>query len=481
VAGPRVVETHVSWLYLSDDLVVKVKKPVRTGFLDFSTTARRERACRREVELNRRLAPDAYLGVARVPAGGSAPEPAVVMRRQPDRWCLERLAREGRDLRGPLRDLTRVLATFHARADRSPRIDRAGSPSAVRRAWTVNTEQLRDLLPPAVGAERLSALDLAATRFLAGRAPLLRDRVAAGRICDGHGDLLASDTFCPPRGGPQVLDCLEFDDGLRYGDVLADVAFLAMDLERCERADAAEQLLAEYRLVTHDDWPRSLADFYIAARAMIRAKVAGLRVQQGDRGSTALLRAHLAIAERHLRRGAVRLVLVGGLPGTGKTTLGRLLTRRADWVLLSSDVRRKELAGLAPEARTSGAERESLYSADMTARTYRSLLASAETELALGRNVVLDATWGQPRHRVWAATAATRAHADLIGLQTTLPDEVATARLSARIAEGRDASDADVAVRHLIAAGFAPWDAPTIDMRATASAALRAALDVVEA
>jgi predicted kinase len=137
-------------------------------------------------------------------------------------------------------------------------------------------------------------------------------------------------------------------------------------------------------------------------------------------------------------------------------------------------------AGLALDTRTWGGERARLYSADMTTRTYRSLLDSAETELALGRNVVLDATWGQPVHRTWASRSADRAHADLKVLQTTLPDDLAGARLSARAAEGTDASDADVAVRHLIAAGFAPWDAPGIDMRGAPDVALRAALDVVE-
>jgi predicted kinase len=376
--------------------------------------------------------------------------------------------------------LARLLASFHAGADRSARIDRAGSPTSVRRAWSANTEQLREALPPGVDGDLVTTLDGAATRFLTGRGPLLRSRCAAGRVCDGHGDLLASDIFLPPDGAPQVLDCLEFDDRLRYGDVLSDVAFLAMDLERCGRADAADQLLAAYRRITGDDWPGSLADYYVAARAAIRAKVAGIRWHQGDRGSRAAVRTHLEIARRHLRRGTVRLVLVGGLPGTGKTTLARLLAADTGWVHLSSDVRRKELAGLAPTARTTGAARERLYDAAMTARTYRSLLASAATELGLGRTVVLDATWARALHRDWAARVADRTHADLVSVQTTLPEDLVLARLAARTAHDTDASDADLAVHRSMTAEFAPWRAGTVDMRQPPDAALRAAHEALE-
>src|SRR5690606_13545776 len=172
-------------------------------------------------------------------------------------------------------------------------------------------------------------------------------RVAAGRACDGHGDLLADDVFCLDDG-PQVLDCLEFDDALRYEDVLADVAFMAMDLERLGRADLAEHFLDAYRRAAGEDWPASLAHHHIAYRAQVRAKVTAIRAQQGDAGSVDAARALLKLCFDHLEAGRVRLILVGGAPGTGKSTLAAGLAASLGATVLRSDVIRKERAGLAP-------------------------------------------------------------------------------------------------------------------------------------
>jgi aminoglycoside phosphotransferase family enzyme/predicted kinase len=457
------LETHVSRLFLTDELVVKVKKALRTDFLDFSTPALREQACRREVALNRRLAPEVYLGVAHLPSGEGAWEPAVVMRRQPERWNLESLARSGADLTEPLQAVSRRLAEFHARAERSVLIDGAGMPDTVLERWSANVDETRRARPRTVDDVQLERLDELAVRYLTGRAPLLRQRVDTGRICDGHGDLLAADIFCPPGAPPQILDCLEFDDRLRYGDVLADVAFLAMDLERCGRPEAAQLLLAHYRRTADDSWPDSLADYYVAFRALIRAKVAGLRVAQGDATATRLVEEHVAVAERHLLAGQVRLVLVGGLPGTGKTTVSRALAARLGWQYLSSDVRRKELLGVPAERHLGESFGEGAYDEAARDRTYRSLLATAEQALSFGESVVVDATWASQAHRDKAAEAAERTRAGLVCLQTVLDDEVADLRIRDRSDRGDDASDADVQVARVLRTRFDRWSARRLE------------------
>ncbi len=157
-------------------------------------------------------------------------------------------------------------------------------------------------------------------RYLSGRDALFDRRIAEGKVIDGHGDLLADDIFCL-TDGPRILDCVEFDDQLRYGDVLADVCFLAMDLERLGASDLGARFLAWYRELAAETYPATLAHHYIAFRAHIRAMVACLRGAQGDQAAVGEASRLLGIARDHLGRGQVVLVLVGGLPGTGKSTL----------------------------------------------------------------------------------------------------------------------------------------------------------------
>jgi aminoglycoside phosphotransferase family enzyme len=452
---PAEIETHVSLLHLAGDLVFKVKKPIRTDFLDFSTLAQREAACRREVELNRRLAPDTYLGVAHLGSGRDA-EPVVVMRRQPDDRSLAALATSGADLRVPLNQVAAVLARFHREAPHSRRISAAGSAAAVLARWDDNMAQLRRVLPAGFDLAEVDELAAAGRRYVDGRSKLFRERIRAHRVCDGHGDLLASDVFCPVDGPPQILDCLEFDDGLRYGDVLADVAFLAMDLERLGRLDGAQQLLAAYATAADDQWPASLAHFYVAHRAAIRAKVACLRTGPAARHD---LRAHLDLMRRHLQLATVRLVLVGGPPGSGKTTLAAALAKAAGWDLLCSDVVRKRLAGVPMTVSAAAAYREGLYAPTRTAQAYQALLHLAAAQLARGRSVVLDATWASPTHRRWAQRQATRSGAVLVELVADASQEVAEVRLRARAADPTSASDADVEIARRIRERFAPWPA----------------------
>lgn len=214
---------------------------------------------------------------------------------------------------------------------------------------------------------------------------------------------------------------------------MADIAFLAMDLERLGRLDLADQLLAEYRAVSGDDWPASLAHHYIAHRAQIRAKVALLR---GDEEAGSAL---LGLALRHLRAGAVRMVLVGGLPGTGKTTVAAALSERLGWRLLRSDVVRGRARVYTPEA---------------VAATYARLLGEAARAMAMGESVVLDATWSDAGRRCEAFHVAAAASADVVEVLCQAPMDVALARIAGRVADESDAT-ADVAVQ--MAARFAPW------------------------
>jgi aminoglycoside phosphotransferase family enzyme/predicted kinase len=455
-APAAVAETHSAVLFFVGDRAYKLKKPVDLGFLDFTSPQARAAACAREVELNRRLAPDVYLGVAEVVGPDHAVcDHLVVMRRMPDDRRLSTLVAGGADVEDELTHLARLVAAFHARAERSPAADRAAGRDALAGRWAANTASLMASGRGVVEEAEVLAVDELAARYLEGRGQLFARRIREGRALDGHGDLLADDIFLLPDG-PRVLDCIEFDDGLRLGDALADVAFLAMDLERLGRPDLAERFLAGYREHAHDTWPDSLCHHHVAYRAQVRAKVSAIRAGQGG-GGEASARRLLAMARRHLEAGTVRLVLVGGLPGTGKSTLATGLADALGATVLRSDELRKELAGLPATQRAPAAFGEGLYRPEATAATYGEMLARAGVALGLGESVVLDASWTAEPWRARARELAGRRQADLVEIRCRTDAALAERRIRRRLATGGDASDATPLIATKLAAAEDPW------------------------
>ncbi|UOX90681.1 AAA family ATPase [Amycolatopsis sp. FBCC-B4732] len=447
-------ETHIGAVFLVGDLAYKLKKPVDLGFLDFSARGTRERVCHREVELNRRLAPDVYLGVADVTGpDGEVRDHLVVMRRMPEDRRLSTLVRERAPLHVTTRRLARQLAAFHARAARGPEIDADETRDAVRDRWRDSFEQVRPFHDDVLGAATALEIEALAEEFLAGREPLFDRRIAGGHVVDGHGDLLADDVFCLDDG-PRVLDCLEFDDHLRHVDVLDDIAFLAMDFERLGAPELGAQLLLDYREFTGDPAPPALVHHYLAYRAFVRVKVACLRHAQGDAEAAALARDYADLAVWHLRLGRVRLILVGGEPGTGKSTIAGGLADRLGATLLQSDRLRKELAGLEPVRRAAEGYRQGLYDTGHTDATYTELVRRAGELLALGQNVVLDASWTAARHRALAAEVAGRTDSPLLAVRCEAPEETAARRLTTRTGA---LSDATPEIAHRMAADADPW------------------------
>ena len=249
------VETHVSSLVFDGDLVHKRKKPVRFPFVDLSTADKRLEMCEREVELNRRFSPDVYLGVEEIiDDAARVVDHAVLMRRMPAERRLATLARQHLDVSPCLRSVARVMATCHAGSVRSEMISSVATPAALRDLWERSLRELEAFVPRPLDGSMLARVDALAHRYLDGRSALLAERIARGRIVDGHGDLLADDIFCLDDG-PRILDCLEFDDRLRWGDVLLDVGFLAMDLERLGRPDLARMFLDWYREFSAETHP----------------------------------------------------------------------------------------------------------------------------------------------------------------------------------------------------------------------------------
>ena len=468
VASAQTLETHISVVFLVGSLAFKLKKAVNLGFLDWTSLRARELACNREVELNRRLAPDVYLGVADVlgPEGATL-DHLVMMRRMPDARRLSTLATAGAPLASEVREVARQLATLHAVADRSGTVAKAGEPGHLLDLWDDNVAALRRFGHGVLDPAEIDEVELRARRYIAGRHPLLQSRVDAGLIRDGHGDLQADDIFLLPDG-PRLLDCLEFDDQLRYSDVLSDAAFLAMDLERLGRLDLARDFLGAYREFTAENHPATLENHYIAYRAQVRAKVNCIRVTQGDAGAAAAAKALHRISLEHLRTGSVKLVLVGGAPGTGKSTLAALLGSRRGWTVLRSDAVRQEVL-------VEVADPVDRYSARARDMVYAETLSRAERLLVMGESVILDATWAQGHWRRAAADVAARTTSGLFQLRCEAPPEVARHRAAARQMSGADASEAGPQEADLVLRRFAAWpDAITVSTEGDPGDAIRA-------
>jgi aminoglycoside phosphotransferase family enzyme/predicted kinase len=470
----RVVETHLSVLFFFGEHVVKVRRPVAYGFVDLSSLDRRRVDCEREVLLNRRLAADVYLGTATLEMAGSPVEHAVVMRRLPEERNLAMLVADGAPIDAELRAVAAALASFHRDAQRSPGIDASATADALWQRWQATEEDLGPFVGSIVERDAYRELTGLAWRYLAGRGPLLERRIAEGNVCDGHGDLQAADIFCM-EDGPRILDCLEFDDQLRHGDVLADVAFLAEDLERLGAPHLATLVLDEYERRTSRPQPASLVHFYTAQRAHVRLLVDCLRLEAGLYVAPDEPARVLALALAHLRAAQPRLVLVGGPPGSGKSTLASWLGRRLGAAVLSTDRERMSRdAHDEPAARGSSDNR---YTTAARTTVYERLLDRAGELLRTGRSVVFDATWGSASLRRRAAALARAASADLVQLRCECPAAERAARVAARHGDAGHGSQATPEVAAALAAAEDPWPgASTVDTSGPVTRSREAAL-----
>ncbi len=447
-------ETHAGAVFFAGDLAYKMKKPVDLGFLDFRDLRTRAWACAREWELNRRFAPDVYLDVAEARGrDGQVHEHFVVMRRMPAERSLARLVGSGRADEDAVREVARILAGVHSCQSPSPEVSAEGRADALRDRWDAALRTVRSFAGTLVDSEAVDELEHRARTFVAGRDPLLDGRACEGRVVDGHGDLLSEDIFCLDDG-PRVLDCIEFDDRLRWLDGADDAACLAMDLEYRGDPALAERFLGWYAQFSADSAPSSLLHHYMAYRALIRTRVACLKHSPSDTSTALDAREHLRLALAHARSSQVRLVLVGGLPGTGKSTLSEGLADELGATLLASDRIRREVAGATSAESTAEPYRSGLYAPENTDRTYEELLRRASALLARGETVVLDASWTRRRHRQLATDTAESTSSELVPLQCTAPDDVATERIRQRCAT---ISDADEDIAAAMAVDADPW------------------------
>ena len=471
-ADVRLVQTHISYVFLAGEEVYKVKKAVRFAFLDFSTLARRRFFCEEEVRLNRRLAGDVYRGVVAIVRRGdgfalapieapAAVDYAVHMRRLPAERALSALLERGAVTPALIEHLAVHLARFHAAAENGPELAAAGDPTRIAALLARDGTEVAALHGETISAADDAAILAWCAAALRRHEALLRRRQREGRIRDGHGDLRAEHVYSLTDGALVIVDCLEFDATLRQRDVAADLAFLVMDLDAHARPDLAARLVAAYATAAADPDLPELIPFYACQRAYIRGKVDSLTARATEVEPAARAAARdsarrlFALAYRYTWSDARALVVITGLSGSGKSTLAAALAARTGLVHLNSDETRKRLAGLAPTAR-GGAE---LYAPPRSAATYAALYDGAAATLATGRGVIVDATFQRRVDRDAARAVAARAGAPLLFVECRADEAEIRRRLAARAARGDDASDADWAVYARQRLHYQPYDA----------------------
>lgn len=490
-ADLEVVETHISRVYLGRDRVWKTKKPVDLGFLDFTTAEARRRACEAEVRLNRRLAPDVYLGVVPVvqgdeglelgsldayPPSGSGAEAeadtevdwAVLMRRLPDARRADRLLDRGELSRDDLRRVAERLVRFHAAARCDEETKRYGTASTVEANVRENFEQTRDVIGEYLSAEQAREVERWQLGFLEQEADLFAERIGARRVRDGHGDLRLEHVYLDLESASGqddvvVVDCIEFNDRFRYADVCADVAFLAMDLTSRRRPDLAEAFLAAYARDAQDYDLYPLVDFYESYRAFVRAKVASMVAASDDapprlrRQKREEAREHFLLALSGARRQLLppRLVAVGGWIAAGKSTTSERVSRLLDAPIVDADRTRKHLLDVDAEEKLHVKPWSGPYSEEMTERTYDEVLRRGEQVVRSGRPVVLDASFRLRRHRLDARRLARRLGVPFLFVECRADADACRERLRRRRAEdSAGASDGRLEIFDDFVAGY---------------------------
>jgi len=480
---PHAVEfrqTHISCVFLAGEWVYKIKKPVHFSFVDYSTLELRYHFCQEEVRLNRRLTPRVYLGVLPITQRGDgfvlgahpaerfdpeAAEYAVKMRRLPDDRSLERLVRggqihNGHTHDGQMRRIARVLAKFHlgAARERSPLY---GAPDAIARSVGVNLEECRPFIGDTITAAEFAAIEGFNRCFIATNRELLDRRARAGMVREGHGDL-RSEHICV-SDEIDVIDCVEFSERLRYADIASDLAFLLMDLDRLKAPALGHQLLSAYLPEVADPAMPRLLNFYKCFRAVVRGKVGSLKAREREvpemqrASARETARTYFGAAWRYARAGSPALVVVCGLPASGKSTIAQALAERSGFAVFNSDVIRKRLAGKAPATRAGAAWNEGIYTPESSAATYAALLDAAAGEIERGNGVIIDATFREDAERARMRDLARLMALPIVFAQCVVSDGQAKARMAARALDPDAVSDATWEIYLQQKAAFAPF------------------------
>jgi uncharacterized protein len=414
----ELLQTHISFVLLTGEYAYKVKKPMNFGFLDFSTLDKRRHFCEEEIRLNRRLAPELYLQVLAIGDRGEKfafatepDEPAVEyciqMRQFPQADLLINVFERGELTKEHVEDIARQLAKFHAAAETNAHISTFGTKEAVRAVADDNYQHTVKYIGRGQTQEQLDQTRAFSDRVFSESADLFAQRISQGRVKECHGDLHLKN-ICLYQDKVQIFDCIEFNEPFRNSDTLYDASFLLMDLQYRDRRDLANIFLNTYLEQTGDYTAVPLLPLYSSMRAYIRAKVTSFLLddpgvpQPVKEQAQMEAAAYYKLAWQYTQPAQGKITIVSGLSGSGKSTTARGLATQLEAIHLRSDVIRKHLAGIELTQRGDN----SIYTPEMTAKTYAKLAEIGITIASQGFNVILDAKYDRLNLRQGVITQA---------------------------------------------------------------------------
>ncbi|HEX6003643.1 MAG TPA: AAA family ATPase [Burkholderiales bacterium] len=454
------IETHISRVFLTGEWAYKVKKPVNLGFLDFTTLDARRRYCEEELRLNRRLAPTIYQSVVeirgsperpRIEGTGPVLDYAVKMREFPQGALASEMLDRGELTAAHVDALALCIAQFHGGVGRAGPDAAVGAPEAILKPALDNFGALEAHLDDGATADALRRLRGWTAREYVALRSLLAARRQDGFVRECHGDLHLRNIVILD-GRPVPFDCIEFEEALRWVDVMSEIAFVVMDFADRQRADLGWRFLNAYIQATGDYAGLAVLRFYLVYRSLVRAKVHALRARQSglDHGERERLecaaRDYVALAQRFVADVRRALVITHGVSGSGKTWSTQSFIETAGAIRVRSDIERKRLHGLAALARSDSAPDAGIYTTQATRATYERLLHLADLIVCAGYPVLVDAAFLERRKRNTFRDHAARLHVPFAIVAFDAPVATLRARVARRLADAADASEADLAI-----------------------------------
>lgn len=462
VNGFELIETHISWVILTGQYVYKIKKPVDFEVLNFSTLEKRQYCCEEEVRLNKLLAPDVYETV--VPITGTETQPqlngtgniieyAIKMREFAQSEIFTQVLANGALTSALIDQLAKVIAEFHGRTPVAASDTVYGTPEHAHFPVQQNFTQILPWLTLESDKTKLLHLQQWAQTFFEQHHTLLAERKKQGFIRDCHGDIHLGNIILH-HGQPVLFDRIEFNLDLRWTDVIADIAFLVMDLQEKQQPELANRLINTYLMYTGDYSGLALLPYYIAYRAMVRAKVSLFHANHAETPALQqdLKRQYdqfIKLAEASLSLTPAALFITHGLAGSGKSTVARLLVEKTGAIQISSDIERKRLFNLPLNAQTKAELNQGIYQPAATEQTYAKLLQLARYLIKAGYTVVVDATFLKKTQRALFADLAAELQAPFTILHCQAKRELVENWLQQRVDGEHEASEAGVAVLNM--------------------------------